>query len=408
MKKLVFLLILFAITINAQTNKKVLFVVVDGIPADVIEKVNTPALDSIAKIGGYKRAFVGGKKGGYSETPTISAVGYNSLLTGTWVNKHNVVDNKIKNPNYNYWTIFRFFKTQFPQKKTAIFSTWEDNRVKLVGDNSSQTGNIKIDYYLDGLELDEKNFPHDDESVYIHQIDEKVAEAASNSIRQNSPDLTWCYLQYTDDMGHKYGDSKKFYEAVKIMDSQIASLWKAIEFRQKNFKEDWLIFITTDHGRNAETGKDHGEQSKRERETWIVTNAKNLNSYFQKYKPAIVDILPSISGFLDIKIPTKQLMEIDGVSLINKVSAINPQAVYRKGQIYLSWKALEKNGEAKIWMSEINNFKNGENDDYKLINTLSLNKEKATINVKSSTSKFFKIVIETPNNFLNQWVFVEN
>ncbi|UKJ07772.1 hypothetical protein [Solitalea lacus] len=53
-----------------------------------------------------------GEKGGYSETPTISAVGYNSLLTGVWFNKHNVPDNDIKNPNYNYQKIFRLFKEQ--------------------------------------------------------------------------------------------------------------------------------------------------------------------------------------------------------------------------------------------------------------------------------------------------------
>ncbi|MEZ5027997.1 MAG: hypothetical protein R2765_04345 [Ferruginibacter sp.] len=45
----------------AQPNKKALFVG-DGIPADVVEKVNTPNLDAIAKVGGYTRAHVGGGK----------------------------------------------------------------------------------------------------------------------------------------------------------------------------------------------------------------------------------------------------------------------------------------------------------------------------------------------------------
>src|SRR4051794_26858804 len=79
-------------------QKKALFVIVDGIPGDVIEKIAKPNLDIIAKAGGFTRAHVGGGKGTYSQTPTISAVGYNSLLTGTWVNKHNVWDNDIKDP----------------------------------------------------------------------------------------------------------------------------------------------------------------------------------------------------------------------------------------------------------------------------------------------------------------------
>src|SRR5689334_21605688 len=115
MKKLAIALfaIVLALTASAQ-KKKVVFMIVDGIPADMIEKLNTPALDAISKIGGYRRAHVGGDKGTYSETPTISAVGYNSLLTGTWVNQHNVWDNDIKAPNYSYHNLVRLLETQSP------------------------------------------------------------------------------------------------------------------------------------------------------------------------------------------------------------------------------------------------------------------------------------------------------
>src|SRR4029079_10171857 len=191
---LTFSLVLFLFKgLSAQKTHKAIFVIADGIPADVIERVNTPALRALSKEGGFVKAHVGGEKNGYSQTPTISAVGYNSLLTGTWVNKHNVWDNDIVEPNYHYRNIFRFLKTQYPDKKTAVFSTWLDNRTKLVGSEATAAGNLQPDYYFDGMELDTIKYPHDTAGYYLRLIDEAVVDTAASMIKRYGPDLSWVY-----------------------------------------------------------------------------------------------------------------------------------------------------------------------------------------------------------------------
>ncbi|MEO6681327.1 MAG: alkaline phosphatase family protein [Ginsengibacter sp.] len=404
---LFFFLMILGQTSFAQKIRKVLFVVADGIPADVISKVKTPNLDGIAKIGGFAKSYVGGERGGYSESPTISAVGYNSLLTGTWANKHNVVDNHIAEPNYHYWTIFRYFKNQYPNKKTAVFSTWQDNRTKLIGEGLPATGNIHIDHHFDGLELDTLNYPHDNESQYIHQIDEAVVNDAVEYIKKDAPDLSWVYLQYTDDMGHKYGDSENFYKAVEIMDAQMGKLWEAIQYRQKNHNEEWQIWITTDHGRDAVTGKDHGGQSARERSTWIVTNASDLNDYFKSGKSGIVDIMPSIAQYLNIIFPAEQRMEIDGIPLTGKLYATNFRARFSGGELYLSWRALETKGRVKIWVSTTNHFPKVGKDFYHQRATVFLKDEEATIDLSTLPAIFYKVVIETPGEMHSSWIHVK-
>lgn len=400
-----FYLLIFFVTqlaVAQPKTPKAVFIIIDGVPADVIEKLELPGIREISQAGGYTRAHQGGDKEKITQTPTISAPGYYNVLTGVWGYKHNVWDNDIAAPNYNYWNIFRIARFAKPPLKLAVFSTWEDNRTKLIGEGLHAAGSLVMDYKFDGLEKDTVTYPHDKEATHIKKIDEAVTDEALRVIRQEGPDLSWVYLEFTDDMGHRYGDSPQFYDAVFAADRQIGKIWAAIKEREKTTNEDWCIIITTDHGRTAENGKHHGGQSDRERTTWIATNVRNLNAAFND-NPGAVDILPTLCRHLNIVAPDNIAREVDGVPLIDNIDISNLQAVRQGNKVLVTWKnrSLDKNNMLEILVSTTNHFKEGTPDEYKSVKKVKSRTEKIEF---SSKAEFLKLVVKGKHQTASVWV----
>lgn len=400
----VILFILLSTITGFSKTRKAVFIIIDGVPADMIERLNTPTINRIASQGAYARAYTGGEVGGYSQTPTISAIGYTNLLTATWLNKHNVGGNSNLKPNYNYWTIFRIAKEQKREYKTAIYSSWTDNRTVLLGEGKKETGHLKIDYVCDGFDLDTLRFPQKDKELHIFDIDEHVSKQAAQGIRNDAPDLSWVYLWYTDDAGHIEGNGSFFDEYTQKADLQIERIWQAVQYREKYFDEEWMVVVTTDHGR-TESGYGHGGQSERERTTWIATN-QQVNEHFRKEVLSITDIAPSICRFMDFEVPRDVLWEQDGIPFIGPIDISQMKTLPHDNDIILSWKCLNAKAQVNIYIATDNQYKNGGKDNWIKIATVPAKQEQYNIKHQQiPPSKFYKIVIQTENNHLNRWIY---
>lgn len=389
-------------TMCAAKVHKTVYVIIDGVPADMIERLELPNIQEIAKRGAYGRSYVGGTVGRYDQTPTISAVGYTDILTGTWVNKHNVPGNSDLKPNYNYWTIFRIAKEQKREVKTGLFSSWVDNRTVLLGEGKDETGHLKIDYVFDDYEKDNDAFPKKEYDMRIFDIDEHVSKKAAECIRKDAPDMSWVYLWYTDDAGHIFGNGKTFDDFTKLADAQIGRIWEAVKYREKNFNEEWMMIATTDHGRDY-NGYGHGGQSERERTTWVAVNQK-VNERMKSGKSAATDINPTICKWMGFDVPREVEWEQDGTSFYGASDIMEMEVHPYDTSVELTWECLNRKATVNVWATATNNYKEGGKDVWTKVGTVAAKSECFRVDLtKLPESKFYKFVLETPNGSLNRW-----
>jgi hypothetical protein len=403
---LLFVLLCFS-DIQAKTRKAI-YIIVDGIPTDCILRLRPKTIFDIAAKGHFGQAYAGGEVGAYSQTPTVSAIGYTNILTGTWMNKHNVNGNENLKPNYNYWSLFRIAKSQKKDYSTALFSSWTDNRTVLIGEKKPETNNLKIDYIYDGYELDKTKFPKKKDQLQIFDIDSIVANAAATCIREKAPDISWTYLWYTDDAFHMYGNGQFSDKYILKTDRLIAKIWDAVQYREKNFDEEWMIIVTTDHGRE-ESGHGHGGQSVRERSVWMSTNIKGVNTEFGSPQLSHVDILPTICRFMNFDIPQNVAFEQDGIPFIGKFDIYDLKTKPYDDQVTLSWKCNDSAQTATVYMATTNHYKEGGSDGWKVIGKVAAKQGSYKIDLsKYEKSKFYKFVVATPNNHIGRWLLKSN
>lgn len=202
----------------------------------------------------YNKAYTGGIVGEPSEEGTWSGPGWMTVLTGTWADKHLVGHNgDYLRANPEYPSVLRRLKDHDSALDIASIITWP-------------TIHSFLAEQLQGI------------GTWVADEDDALAaRIAWNHVRNLGSDFIFLQLSDPDLVGHSYGFGDKYDCSLRLADFYLNGLLDAVEARtDARPDEDWLVLVTTDHGRN-DSGYSHGGQSLSEKTIFIACNkAPNL------------------------------------------------------------------------------------------------------------------------------------
>jgi predicted AlkP superfamily pyrophosphatase or phosphodiesterase len=268
---------------------RVLLIGIDGVRPDVLAEVETPNLDALIERG----AFTDRARTGY---PTVSGPGWSSFLTGVWPEKHGVTDNEFQGKNYDAFPdLFTRIESVRPELETWVAADWlplvaNDHNGPVISD-AVDTKHV-LDGYTEGWA----------------EADERTVLLAETALSLRAPDAMFVYLGNPDETSHQHRSiGLEYREAIALADRHVGRLVAAVRARSTT-EEDWLILVSTDHGRTAQGG--HGGDSPEERTIFYLASGPSVNPGSISEPVFIVDV--AVTALTHLGIDIEPGWDLDG------------------------------------------------------------------------------------------------
>ena len=129
----------------------------------------------------------------------------------------------------------------------------------------------------------------DGETDGYRYADSLSVEAAVEQLRDTDVDAAFVYLGDIDVVAHETNSrSPQFKAAIEWADTRVGLLLQALRDRPSYAEEDWLILLSTDHGRDDAGG--HGGISPSERTIFFLASGPSVEPGRTDCPPEIVDV----------------------------------------------------------------------------------------------------------------------
>ena len=280
-------------------KKKVLLIGLDGVRVDILSAANTPNIDSLIARGTFSDRAL-------TRPRTVSGPGWSSMLTGVWSDKHLVTSNDFTGHDY---TTYPDFLTRLEQIDSD-YATFAVVDWPPLGDTASGgpliTDQIDVKLLFDG-----------EADTGYHIADSQSVAAASAYLTFQDPDAAFVYLGNIDVVGHSTSSlSPEYRAAMEAADAQVGVLVAALRRRPGFANEDWLILMSTDHGRRDDGG--HGEPSLQERTIFYLASGPSAIVGVPQRAPEIVDV--AVTALAHLGVTLDPAWSLDG-----RVVGLRPQ-----------------------------------------------------------------------------------
>lgn len=277
-----------------RATPKVLVIGLDGIRPDRLATAATPTLDSLIAQGAFSATAE-------TRPPTVSGPGWSSMLTGVWADKHGVLGNDFAANAYARYPDFltRIEQIQ-PELATLAVLDWPP-----LGTTASNgplvSGGVDRKLEVDG------------DSLGYGVADSLSAVWAADALETGAVDAAFVYFGDVDEVGHAHGTlSPEYTAAIATVDRQVAQVLAGLRRRPTYGSEDWLVLVSTDHGRRDDGG--HGGESDAERTIFVIMSGPSVRGHAFDRTPAIVDV--AVTALAHLGIPVAPEWELDGRVLV--------------------------------------------------------------------------------------------
>ena len=264
-------------------RKKVLLIGLDGVRVDVLREASTPNIDALIAAGVYSDTA-------RTRPNTVSGPGWSSMLIGVWMNKHGVLDNDFTTNDYaSYPDFLTRIESLRPELETFAALDWPPlgttaDGGPLVSDAIDVKANVNGD------------------SLGYTRGDALATSITARHLRYGNPDAAFVYLGDIDEHGHEYGSLAPEYKAaIETADRQVGELMDAVRSRPTYDAEDWLILMSTDHGRKDDGG--HGGTSELELTIFYLASGPSVDPSSLQEPAHIVDVAATAMAHLGLEIP---------------------------------------------------------------------------------------------------------